>query len=379
MQHPTGFRDRPSLRGTFANDFKQFFLRGLVVLLPSVLTIWIVVQAYRFVDKNVAQPINSGVRLAVIEAVPYFVPIEDQPEWFQVSEQAVANEIELREQQGLPPLKVELVRTQIRQRALESWWEKHPSLNFIGLGVAILLFYLAGRILGSYLGRRLTDRIERLLARVPIFKQVYPYVKQVVDFVLGERQIDFKAVAAVEYPRKGIWSLGFITGRPLRSVSRHTGEDMVTIFIPSSPTPFTGYTIMVRRSDVIELDVGVEQALRFTVSGGVLNPEAPRRGVVPSAVDGAGAHGGVGVATGVGLSAEEASIETVRRGNGHPSPVEPPEGPEHGASESATVPPLPQGSRPTEPSGLAPECEDQGSSGTDSADRPTVVESKRTP
>lgn len=275
--------ERASLRRTFANDFRQFFIRGLVVLLPSVLTIWIVVQAYRFVDKNVAQPINAGVRLAVIEAVPYFVPLEDQPEWFQVSDQAVANEISIRQQQGLPPVQTEIIRTEIRKRALKAWWDKHPSLNFIGLGVAVVLFYLSGRILGSYLGRRITDRIERLIARVPIFKQVYPYVKQVVDFVLGERQIEFKSVVAVPYPRVGIWAVGFVTGRPLGAVTRHTGEEMVTVFIPSSPTPFTGYTIIVRRADVIELDLGVEQALRYVVSGGVLNPEQAPLGQNPAA------------------------------------------------------------------------------------------------
>ena len=120
--------------------------------------------------------------------------------------------------------------------------------------------------------------MEDIITTLPIFKQVYPYVKQVVDFLFSDdRPIKFNRVVAVEYPRKGIWSVGFLTGATLRSIQEKAG-DSVTIFIPSSPTPFTGYTITVLRREVIELPLTVEEAIRFAVSGGVLVPDHEHSG-----------------------------------------------------------------------------------------------------
>jgi uncharacterized membrane protein len=133
--------------------------------------------------------------------------------------------------------------------------------------------YVAGRLLGGFFGRSLYKRIERLITTLPVFKQVYPYVKQIVDFLFSDdKPMQFNRVVAVEYPRKGIWSVGFMTGAPLKSVQDRAGKS-VTVFIPSSPTPFTGYTITVSIDDLIELPISVEEAIRFAVSGGVLIPD----------------------------------------------------------------------------------------------------------
>ncbi len=271
---------------TFTGDFKVFFLRGLAILLPSVLTIWIVVYAYQFVDTRIAQPINSITRLAVIKAMPFVIrgPADDKawaathyPAWYLVTEEEIQAERDRRIAQKLPRITNESVLTaQIRQNDLKAWWDQHPWLNAIGLVVAVLLFYLAGRVFGGFLGRRIAARIERIVAAVPIFKQVYPYVKQLVDFMLGETKLDFNRVVLVEYPRKGIWSVGFQTGHSMNDLARVAGYqpvEIVTVFIPSSPTPFTGYTISLPRAEVHELSITVEEALRFTVSGGVLVPD----------------------------------------------------------------------------------------------------------
>ena len=107
---------------------------------------------------------------------------------------------------------------------------------------------------------------------MPIFKQVYPYVKQVVDFLFSDdKPIQFNRVVVVEYPRQGVWSVGLVTGSTMKSIEESSG-DAITIFIPSSPTPFTGYTITVPRSEVRELPISIDEALRFTISGGVLVP-----------------------------------------------------------------------------------------------------------
>lgn len=263
-----------SSRRTFTGDFRQFFFRGLTILLPSVLTIWILVQAYRFVDQNIAQPINGICRIVVIRATPLIYRDESKrPDWYFVTEEELNAERARRVSERLPALNDNLLAHDIRVKSLKAWWVKHRTLNLIGLGLAIVLFYLAGRVLGGFVGRRIANRAERLMARVPVFKQIYPYVKQIVDFILGEKQIEFKRVALVQYPREGIWSLGFITSKPAGQWGKIAGqENLVTLFIPSSPTPFTGYTITLPRSDVYELDITPEEALRFTVSGGVLAP-----------------------------------------------------------------------------------------------------------
>ena len=94
-----------------------------------------------------------------------------------------------------------------------------------------------GLLLGGFLGRKMYQRTERLITRLPIFKQVYPYVKQVVDFLFSdEKQMKINRVVMVQYPRKGIWSIGFQTGGPMRSAAAQAG-DSVTVFIPCSPTP----------------------------------------------------------------------------------------------------------------------------------------------
>jgi uncharacterized membrane protein len=265
-------------------DFKVFFLRGLAVLLPSVLSIWIIVYAYRFVDQSIAEPINAVTRTAVIRVMTVRVPDYDQswaadnyPDWYNVTDAEYAAEVDRRAAQKAPKISEVELKSRMRAGAFQAWWEQHWYLNAIGLVIAVLLIYLAGRIFGGFVGRKIAGRIERLIGSVPILKQIYPYVKQLVDFVIGESKIEFNRVVLVEYPRRGIWSVGFLTGHTMNDIAAVAGlqpTSMVTVFIPSSPTPFTGYTISLPRDEIRELPITVEEALRFTVSGGVLIPES---------------------------------------------------------------------------------------------------------
>ncbi|MFG0275519.1 MAG: DUF502 domain-containing protein [Phycisphaerales bacterium] len=260
---------------TFSGDFRKFFLRGLAVLLPSVLTLWIVVQAYFFVDRSVAEPINAGLRSIVLETAPRLFDDEQLPAWFIVRENQVAQMRAERTRMAQREITETEMRNQIRARNLREWWDDHWYTRFIGLFVAILLIYLAGRLLGGYIGRRLYARVEGFLTRLPVFKQVYPHVKQVVDFLMGQGQerIKFNRVVLVEYPRKGIWTVGLMTGKSMRNIEAEIGSNSVTVFIPSSPTPFTGYTITVPETEVFDLPISIDEALRFVISGGVLIPD----------------------------------------------------------------------------------------------------------
>ena len=268
---------------TFRNDFKRFFFRGLVVLLPTVLTLWLVVKAYQFVDTAIAEPVNQGIRRIIAVATPK-VGIE----WFQQFEPAegdVEDERLWRYEESRHRIDPdpEEVRADLRLANIENWWNGYWPLDVIGLVVAILGTYMIGKLLGGFFGRRVYGNVERLITSLPIFKQVYPHIKQIVDFLFSsDKQIQFSRVVMVQYPRKGIWSIGFVTGEPMKAIASEN-PDVITIFVPSSPTPFTGYTITVPRADTIELQISVDEALKFTVSGGVLVPDAQRTGLPISA------------------------------------------------------------------------------------------------
>ena len=277
---------------TFSGDFRIFFVKGLAILLPSVLTLWIVVQLFMFVQTRVAEPINVGVRFSVIMLAPKILPKSKQPAWFVVTEKQVERLRDERLRQAQRAMPEAALRSKIRERNLKEFWDEHWYLRAIGLVVAIVLIYLAGRLLGGYIGRRIYVRLERFFTRLPVVKQVYPHVKQVVDFLFGgERdRIKFSRVVLVEYPRKGIWTIGLMTGDSMRAIAATMDDECVTVFIPSSPTPFTGYTITVARSEAITLPITVEEALRFVVTGGVLVPasQAPVAPTPASREDGAG-------------------------------------------------------------------------------------------
>ena len=255
---------------TFGGDFKRFFGRGLGVLLPSVLTLWILVKAYQFVDLTIAQPINAGVRAGVVEISENW---ETMGDFFGPDAEELAIELDRRKLIRGANIEPDVVEKDLMRASVNRWWTEWALyLDWIGILVAVLAVYFAGRLLGGFLGRRVQRGVEHIITSVPLFKQVYPYVKQVVDFLFSDdKPIQFNRVVVVEYPRKGVWAVGLVTGSTMKSIEESSGE-AITIFIPSSPTPFTGYTITVPRSEVRELPISIDEALRFTISGGVLVP-----------------------------------------------------------------------------------------------------------
>ncbi len=257
---------------TFSSDFRRFFVRGLVILLPSVLTLWIMVKAYQFVDTNIADPVNSWIRLAMNNVAKVWEPLAEVEAFKPTDDEVLAERLTL----GFTATDVtqdSAITTRLRAIKIHDWWEARWYMRMIGIVAAIVGVYFAGRLLGGFFGRRIYRKVEGVITTVPVFKQVYPHVKQVVDFLFSdEKQIQFSRVVLVEYPRKGIWTIGLLTGETMASIAKESG-DAVTVFIPSSPVPATGYTITVPRSDVVDLPISVEEAIRFTISGGVLIPQ----------------------------------------------------------------------------------------------------------
>jgi uncharacterized membrane protein len=144
--------------------------------------------------------------------------------------------------------------------------------TILAVALCFVLSVVVGFLALSFMGKRMINIGEHLLLKVPLVRVIYPYVKQVTDFLLTEKSLRFHTVVAVEYPRRGIYSIGFVTGQGFRTLKDELGDEMINVFIPSSPTPITGYVIFVRRSEAIDLPVTVDQALRFAISGGVIVP-----------------------------------------------------------------------------------------------------------
>ena len=148
---------------------------------------------------------------------------------------------------------------------------------FLGDAIALVLLlgviWLAGFMVATYIGKALFRRLDRVYSRIPLIRVVYPALKQVSDFFLARRSVRFSRVVAIEYPRRGIFSIAFVTGDGLRQLTAENGEQLVTVFIPSSPTPITGYTAFVRRSEVISLNLSVDEAVKLIMSGGVIIPD----------------------------------------------------------------------------------------------------------
>jgi uncharacterized membrane protein len=270
----------PNSDRTFAADFKRFFGRGLAILLPSILTLWILWYAFAFVFNSVAVPINRGIRWAVVQAAPSFVPAapERQPEWYRVADSERAEFLAQPEGKEFRAGPISVVTQEIRSQKFRRLWQSRWYLSGTGLVVAIVLIYLAGMLLGGLIGRKIYSRIEGWISRLPGFKQVYPHVKQLVNMVMGDKPMAFKRVVLVEYPRKGIWSLGLVTSGSMQAVSDEAGSGVLAVFIPSTPTPFTGFVINVPESDVHDIPVSVDEAIRFLLTGGVLIPEHQRTG-----------------------------------------------------------------------------------------------------
>jgi uncharacterized membrane protein len=250
---------------------RRLFWRGLTILLPSILTVWILITGYQFVQQRIAEPINKSIRAGLAQWSP--VPVVYEQDLVDIQSELTPAQRDQMRQAVEPRI---WLRNYARTIKIQNLWRQYSfPLDLLGLIVAFFLIYIVGLLLGSYIGHSLYRRGEMLLQRLPLFKQVYPSVKQITDFLVSdgdERLKKFSRVVAVQYPRKGIWSVGFITGDTMINIQKAAGVPCATVFIPSSPTPFTGYTISVPRSDMIELSITVEEALRFTVSGGVVLP-----------------------------------------------------------------------------------------------------------
>ena len=200
------------------NYIKRYFIAGVLVILPLLITIYILVVFFQFVDGILDRFINNYLR----EFLGFYIP-------------------------GL------------------------------GLILVLITIFLVGFLTTHFLGRRLYLILDKTLRKFPLVRHIYPAAKQIIGFLFASQQQRFKKVVLVEYPRRSIWSIGFITNEGFQEIRQKTKRDLLNIFIPSSPGPLTGFFTLIPRKEVIFLDIAVEDAIKLVVSGGLVNPALPSK------------------------------------------------------------------------------------------------------
>ena len=144
----------------------------------------------------------------------------------------------------------------------------------LGVIVTVMLIFICGLLTQSYLGNRLVTWAEILVDKIPIVRSIYQAIKSIADGMFKSTRQSFKKVVLVEFPRKGMYSVGFMTGRPNEEIGAKMGEsgNYINIFLPTTPNPTTGFFIMVPEDEVIYTDMLMEEAFTLIISGGIVNP-----------------------------------------------------------------------------------------------------------
>lgn len=222
---------------------KRFFLRGLAALLPLVLTLWVFHFVLSLLYSSIGVPLGHAVQWLVVK-VGLFTPPPTVPG-----------------QEYSPP-----------------WF--FPASGFvIGLAATIIL----GFFVATFLGGWILKWLEWILQRLPVIRVIYPYAKQLSDFLFpgeGQKAMNFKTPVAIPFPTHGMYSVGFITSEGLKHLDDVTQKHLACVFVPTAPTPFTGFIVYVPREEIIPLPISVDDAMRLFISAGVIAPvhQVPRHG-----------------------------------------------------------------------------------------------------
>jgi uncharacterized membrane protein len=269
------------------DPFRRALVRGLAVLLPPLLTIVILVWVWNTVANYMLDPLEALTRRGLVSLYERnLLPASTTPDSVVEGVAEIDGAAYRRAGDGryvpadrydrvaeyLGPPNVPASATDINRTYINfTFLQRHVVVPVFLCGF-LLVLYLLGKFMAAGVGRFFWLQFERLITRLPLVRNVYSSVKQVTDFVFSERDIEYTRVVAVEYPRKGIWQLAFVTGESLIDVAGAANEAVLTVFFPCSPMPFTGFTAIVKRSEILDLNITMEQAIQFMVSCGVVAP-----------------------------------------------------------------------------------------------------------
>ena len=203
---------------------KKYFITGLLVWLPLAVTIWVLTWATGLLN---------GIFVALVSGLQALLPTD-------------------------------------AHAALEA--TKH--IPGLGIGLVVLGLLLTGLFVANIFGQWWLKQWHRLMSHIPIVKSIYTSVKQVSDTLFSSSGQAFREAVLVEYPRAGSWTVAFVTGKPGGEVAEHLPGEHLSLYVPTTPNPTSGFFIMVPRTDVVPLGMSVDAALKYIISMGVVVPEA---------------------------------------------------------------------------------------------------------
>ena len=204
----------------FLGRIRRYFLTGLVVFTPIAVTAYIAWNVIDFVD----------------EQVKPLIPVQYNPDTYL-------------------PFSL-------------------PGLGLILLGIFLVLL---GMVTARAFGRSLLSLGERIVDTMPVVRTLYGALKNIIETVFNSDERNFEKAALIEYPRRGLWAIVFITSKTKGEVAEKISDPMVSVFLPTTPNPTSGFLLFVPESDLIPLDMSVEQAARMIISGGIINEEKARK------------------------------------------------------------------------------------------------------
>ncbi len=213
------------------HSFKQYFITGLLVWLPMGITVWVLTWLVGLFD---------GIFLTVLQAADRVIP----------GMHVLAEQLS-----GVPGLGVVLVA---------------------------LVFLVSGVFVTNMFGQWWLRKWDGLMNRIPVVRSIYTSVKQVADTLFSGSGNAFSKALLVQYPRQGAWTIAFLTGKPGGTVAQHFDQPMVSVYVPTTPNPTSGFFLMMPKSDVIELDMSVDDALKYIISMGVVVPGGPENPAIKS-------------------------------------------------------------------------------------------------
>lgn len=193
---------------------KQYFITGLIIVVPIFFTIFVLVVIFQFIDSFLG-------------------------------------------------------------KYLHVYFEKTLGLYLPGIGLllSLLIVLFVGFLATRFVGKKISRRLEKWFSGLPLINKIYPALKQIVLFMSAQKEFGFQKVVLVEYPSRGMWSIGFLTNEGFRQINKVTGREMAAVFLPTTPGPLTGYVVFFPKEEVKFLDIPVPDALKIVISGGVFNPD----------------------------------------------------------------------------------------------------------
>jgi uncharacterized membrane protein len=267
--------------------FRTAVFRGLGVVLPPLITIAILLWLGGTIQNNVFEPISAGVQNIVVRLIQDVRQQTDFPPAEHGNTYPMYDGVAYRRLEDgtcIPKTIYDKVDNRRGEdpmpRTAPYIYQAYLRLKYLRPAVMIPLFlcgfililYLLGKLIAAGVGRFTMGLVERGISRVPFVRSVYSAVKQVSSFLLNERTMDVSQVVAVEYPRKGVWTLGLVTGVGMPAIESIVGDECISVMICTSPMPMAGFTINVRKSEAIDLNITLDQAIQFIVSCGVVVP-----------------------------------------------------------------------------------------------------------